>query len=78
MTVSPGDAVVIRTGRWARRAELGPWDIANEAAGLHASSRKPNTRIGIKAKMVRNDKAALIAITLFSQRRRAQERHNWI
>ena len=37
LTVSPGDAVVIRTGRWARRAELGPWDIANEAAGLHAS-----------------------------------------
>ena len=37
LTVSPGDAVVIRTGRWARRAEVGPWDIANEAAGLHAS-----------------------------------------
>ena len=35
--VSPGDAVVIRTGRWARRAEVGPWDIANRAAGLHAS-----------------------------------------
>ena len=37
LTVSPGDAVFIRTGRWARRAEVGPWDIANEAAGLHAS-----------------------------------------
>ena len=37
LTVSPGDAVVIRTGRWARRAEVGPWDIANAAAGLHAS-----------------------------------------
>ena len=37
LTVSSGDAVFIRTGRWARRAELGPWDIANEAAGLHAS-----------------------------------------
>ncbi|HIN10619.1 MAG TPA: cyclase family protein [Acidobacteria bacterium] len=37
VTVSPGDAVVIRTGRWARRAEVGPWDIANRAAGLHAS-----------------------------------------
>ena len=37
LRVSPGDAVVIRTGRWARRAEVGPWDIANEAAGLHAS-----------------------------------------
>ena len=37
VTVSSGDAVVIRTGRWARRAAIGPWDIANEAAGLHAS-----------------------------------------
>ena len=37
LTVSPGDAVFIRTGRWVRRAEVGPWDIANEAAGLHAS-----------------------------------------
>ena len=37
LTVSSGDAVVIRTGRWARRAQVGPWDIASEAAGLHAS-----------------------------------------
>lgn len=37
LRVSSGDAVVIRTGRWARRAEVGPWDIANDAAGLHAS-----------------------------------------
>ena len=37
VTVSSGDAVVIRTGRWARRADVGAWDIANEAAGLHAS-----------------------------------------
>ncbi len=37
LRVSPGDAVVIRTGRWARRAEVGPWDIASDAAGLHAS-----------------------------------------
>ena len=37
LRVSSGDAVLIRTGRWARRAERGPWDIANEAAGLHAS-----------------------------------------
>lgn len=38
VTVRPGDAVFIRTGRWARRAELGPWTIAEEAAGLHAST----------------------------------------
>ena len=37
MTISAGDAVVIRTGRWARRAEVAPWDVANAAAGLHAS-----------------------------------------
>ena len=37
LRVSSGDAVFIRTGRWVRRAETGPWDIANEAAGLHAS-----------------------------------------
>lgn len=37
LTVAAGDAVVVRTGRWARRSEVGPWDIANHAAGLHAS-----------------------------------------
>ena len=38
VTVRPGDAIFIRTGRWARRAELGPWDVAAESAGLHASA----------------------------------------
>jgi kynurenine formamidase len=36
ITVKPGDIVLIRTGRWARRAALGPWDMAS-FAGLHAS-----------------------------------------
>jgi hypothetical protein len=35
--VSPGDAILVRTGRWARRAKLGPWNVAQSAAGLHAS-----------------------------------------
>jgi kynurenine formamidase len=35
--VSPGDAVFVRTGRWARRAKLGPWAVGRNAAGLHAS-----------------------------------------
>jgi len=35
--VRAGDAVLIRTGRWARRAEQGPWEISNKAAGLYAS-----------------------------------------
>jgi kynurenine formamidase len=26
--VTPGDAVFIRTGRWARRAAVGPWDLS--------------------------------------------------
>ena len=38
VTVSPGDAIFIRTGRWARRAEVGPWAVAQQAAGLHAST----------------------------------------
>ena len=37
MTGSAGDAVVIRTGRGARRAEVGPWDVVKALAGLHAS-----------------------------------------
>jgi len=35
--VSPGDVIFIRTGRWARRAAVGPWDVGRHAAGLHAS-----------------------------------------
>jgi kynurenine formamidase len=35
--VSEGDAIFIRTGRWARRAKLGPWNAATNAAGLDAS-----------------------------------------
>ncbi|WP_095988156.1 cyclase family protein [Cystobacter fuscus] len=36
--VTSGDAVIIRTGRWARRAAVGPWDVSKQAAGLHAST----------------------------------------
>ncbi len=38
VTVQPGDAIFVRTGRWARRAELGPWNISRNTAGLHAST----------------------------------------
>jgi len=34
--VESGDAVLIRTGRWARRQQEGPWDIMKGSAGLHA------------------------------------------
>ncbi len=35
--VGSGDIVLVRSGRWARRAEVGPWQTGREAAGLHAS-----------------------------------------
>jgi kynurenine formamidase len=35
--ISSGDAIFVRTGRWARRAALGPWTVSRNAAGLHAS-----------------------------------------
>jgi kynurenine formamidase len=35
--VGSGDIVFFRTGRSARRAKVGPWDIGTESAGLHPS-----------------------------------------
>ena len=35
--IASGDAIFLRTGRWARRDKLGPWNIAQNAAGVHAS-----------------------------------------
>jgi kynurenine formamidase len=35
--IGAGDAVLLRTGRWARRAKTGAWNVAQSAAGLHAS-----------------------------------------
>ena len=41
LRISSGDVVFIRTGKWARRDELGPWDSNTEGlAGLHASCAK--------------------------------------
>ncbi|MBZ5559121.1 MAG: cyclase family protein [Acidobacteriia bacterium] len=37
VTIAAGDAVLLRTGRWARRETLGPWNVGQSAAGLHAS-----------------------------------------
>lgn len=36
--VSSGDAIILRTGRWARRAAVGSWDVSKQSAGLHAST----------------------------------------
>jgi kynurenine formamidase len=35
--VSPGDAIFLRTGRWARRQAQGPWPVGRNEAGYHAS-----------------------------------------
>jgi kynurenine formamidase len=35
--IGPGDAIFLRTGRWARREKLGPWNVARNEAGYHAS-----------------------------------------
>lgn len=35
--LGPGDAMIVRTGRWAKRAAEGPWNYGQTAAGLHAS-----------------------------------------
>ena len=35
--IGPGDAILLRTGRWARRDKVGPWVVGRNAAGLHAS-----------------------------------------
>ncbi len=38
--VGSGDAVLVRTGRWKLRESNGPWNIDQNAAGLHASCAK--------------------------------------
>ncbi len=38
--IESGDAVIVRTGRWARRAAKGPWDMEHHSAGLHASTAR--------------------------------------
>ena len=37
VSASSGDALMIRTGRWARRAAEGAWPILQDSAGLHFS-----------------------------------------
>jgi kynurenine formamidase len=37
LRISSGDAIVLHTGRWARRAKLGPYRVVQNAAGFHAS-----------------------------------------
>jgi hypothetical protein len=37
ITIGAGDALLIRTGRWAKRAAEGPWAYGQAGAGIHAS-----------------------------------------
>jgi len=37
LTIGAGDALLVRTGRWARRQAEGPWPYGQSGAGLHAS-----------------------------------------
>jgi kynurenine formamidase len=37
LKIGVGDAIFLRTGRWARREKLAPWNVSQNAAGLHAS-----------------------------------------
>ena len=37
LKIRAGDALFLRTGRWAQRAQKGPWNVAVNAAGFHAS-----------------------------------------
>ena len=37
VTIGSGDALFIRTGRWALRDQIGPWPYDRNGAGLHAS-----------------------------------------
>ena len=40
LRVESGDAIFVRTGRWARRQAKGPWDVGTASAGLHGSCAK--------------------------------------
>ena len=37
LKIGSGDALFLRTGRWVLRAAKGPWNVAANAAGFHAS-----------------------------------------
>ncbi|MBT8147643.1 MAG: cyclase family protein [Gammaproteobacteria bacterium] len=37
VTVQPGDVILLYTGRWKRRAALGPWPTSEGVAGFHAA-----------------------------------------
>jgi kynurenine formamidase len=40
ITISAGDVLLVRTGRWQRIRDKGQWNFVEKAAGLHASVAK--------------------------------------
>jgi kynurenine formamidase len=38
LTISPGDVVLVRTGRWAKRADIGPYSLQEGSPGVHVSA----------------------------------------
>jgi kynurenine formamidase len=60
--VSPGDVILLRTGRWARRATIGPWPVGRSAAGFHASIAPWLKTRGVA--MVGSDAASEVTPTL--------------
>lgn len=36
--IEPGDAVIVRTGRWLKREKEGPWNLMQGTAGLHPTA----------------------------------------
>jgi kynurenine formamidase len=37
VSIQPGDLLLVRTGRWVKRAQDGPWEARRLLAGLHPS-----------------------------------------
>jgi len=38
VTIEPGDVVLVRTGRWAKRADIGPYSLQGGSPGVHVSA----------------------------------------
>lgn len=38
LTIGPGDVVLVRTGRWAKRADIGPYSLQSGSPGVHVSA----------------------------------------
>ncbi|HYB96883.1 MAG TPA: cyclase family protein [Vicinamibacterales bacterium] len=62
--IQSGDVILLRTGRWARRAKVGPWPVGRSAAGFHASIAPFIKARGVA--IVGSDDAAEVVPTLVS------------